>query len=251
MTAILSNFKPSTKDVKALVPILVSLFENLQLNVKSMFDDKRENFSTLLRENNTKINIMENEISTLKRDIVRLEDKLQDNDTLERRDTAILSGEKLPIPSPDENTSNLACALLKDNMNITVNTVEISTAHRLGGKNNKKSVIVKSCRRDIKNDLVTDSRRSKPDQFFVNECLTPQRQTISYVLRRAKQESPNIVSGSSSFDGKVYIWVKHPNPDAPGAKDLRHAINNHPRLVDFCNRTLNVPLSHFIKEWTH
>ena len=89
-------------------------------------------------------------------------------------------------------------------MNIT-DIVDISTAYRLDGKNNKKSIVVKFCRRDIKNDLVTASRRSKPDQFFVNECLTPQRQTISYVLRRAKQEFPNIVSGSSSFDGKVYV----------------------------------------------
>ena len=146
---ILSNFNPSSKDGKALVPVLVSLFENLQLNVKSMFDDMKENFSTLLKEKDKKINIMENEISILKRDIVKLEDKLQDNDTLERRDTVILSGEKLPIPSPNENTSNLVCALLKDNMNITVNTVDISTAHRLSAKNNKKSIIVKFCRRDI------------------------------------------------------------------------------------------------------
>ena len=56
-----------------------------------MFDDMKENFSTLLREKDEKVNIMENEICTLKRDIVKLEDKLQDNDTLERRDTVILS----------------------------------------------------------------------------------------------------------------------------------------------------------------
>ena len=43
-----------------------------------MFDDMKENFSTLLREKDEKINILENEISTLRRDIVKLDDKLQD-----------------------------------------------------------------------------------------------------------------------------------------------------------------------------
>ena len=72
--------------------------------------------------------------------------------------------------------------------------------------------------RNQKNESVTAFRRSKPDQFFVDEYLTPQRQIISHVLCRAKQEFPNIVSGSFSFDGKAYIWLKPPNLDAPGCK---------------------------------
>ena len=120
---------------------------------------------------------MENKIATLKYDIIKLEDKLQDNDSFERRDTVILSGEKLP--NLNENTSSIVRTQLKDNMNITVHTEDICTAYELGGKSNKKSIIVELCRRDIKNDLVTAYRRSQPDQFFfVNECLTPQRQTI-------------------------------------------------------------------------
>ena len=169
---ILSNFNPSTEDGKALVPILVSLFENLQPNVKSMFHDMKVNFSTLLKKKNVKINIMYNEISTIKRDIEKLEDKLQDDHTLQRRYTVILSSKKLPTPSPNQNILNIVCVLLKDNLIITVITDDISTTQKLGGNSNKKSIIVKLYRRDTKNDLVTASRRSKLNIFyFVNECL--------------------------------------------------------------------------------
>ena len=253
--SILGDFNPTSKDGKAIVPILVSLFQNFQDNFLAVFEKKFDDFKAdVLKssmEKDAKIERMENEMASLKHDLRKLEDKIEDNDSYERRDTVILSGHKLPNQTPNENTQNLVCSLIKDNLDVKINAEDISTAHRLGNRNDKKSIIVKFCRRDIKNDLFTASRRSKPDQFFINECLTPQRQTISYVLRRAKREFPTIVSGSATFDGKVYAWVKPPNPNAPGAKDLRHAVNNHSRLLDFCNRTLNVPLSHFIKEWTH
>ena len=91
----------------------------------------------------------------------------------------------------------------------------------------------------------------KPSKFFVNEFLTPARQTISYVLRKAKKEFPHVISGSTSFDGKVFVWVKPPNPDAPRARDLRVEVSSHSKLMDFCTKTLEKPLSHFIQEWTH
>ena len=47
------------------------------------------------------------------------------------------------------------------------------------------------------------------------------------------------------------MWVKPPNHQAKGAKDLKVAVNTHARLVEFCEKTLNKPLTHFIDDWTH
>ena len=249
---ILSDYNPKSKDGKDLIPILSSLLESFQYNFNMKFDDMQNKFFDQLKERDAKVMTLENEITGLKNDIQKLEDKIEENESYERRDTVILSGSKLPAYTSIENTPILVRDLLKKNLDVNIATDEISTAHRLGGKSpGGTSIIVKFCRRNTKNDLISASRTAKPTDFFINECLTPQRQTISYVLRRAKREFPNLISGSNSFDGKVYVWVKPPNPNAPGAKDLRHAINNHARLLDFCNKTLEKPLSHFIKEWTH
>ena len=115
----------------------------------------------------------------------------------------------------------------------------------------RRDIIVKFCRRDSKNDLVAASRRVKANQFFINESLTPLRQTIAFVLRKAKREFPEKISGSTTLDGKNYVWIQPPNPNAPGAKATRLAVHTHDRLTSFCEKTLGKPLTHFIDTWTH
>ena len=41
------------------------------------------------------------------------------------------------------------------------------------------------------------------------------------MLRKAKKEFLNIVSGSTTFDGKHFVWDKPPNPDARDARDIK------------------------------
>ena len=115
-----------------------------------------------MSENDAKIERMEKEMATLKHDLRKLEDKIEDNDSYERHDTVILSGHELPTQTPNENTRNLVCSLIKYNLDVKINAEDISTAHRLGKRNDNKSIIVKFCRRarDIKNDLFTSSQRS-------------------------------------------------------------------------------------------
>ena len=43
--------------------------------------------------------------------------------------------------------------------------------------------------------MLAAARRVKPDGLFLNESLTPQRQSISFALRNAKRQHPDIVSG--------------------------------------------------------
>ena len=77
------------------------------------------------------------------------------------------------------------------------------------------------------------------------------RQTIAYVLRAAKKDYPDIISGSTTLEGRNYVWTKPPNPEAVGAKDSRTAINNHEQLVRFCNNTLKCDLKKYVSVWVH
>ena len=257
---ILSDFNPKTKDCQALLPVLNNLFTKFQDNFQDILDSKlkdmRREFLEILKSKDEKVSALEIQVATLKSDLNKLDDKIQDQDSYERRDTVILSGKLIPAESNMENCAVIASNLAKEHLSVIFSPSDVSVAHRLTGNsrgsgNANKSIIIKFCRRDIKTDLLAASRRSKPRDLFVNESLTPQRQTISYVLRKAKQQFPLIISGSTSFDGKPHVWVKPPNPQAQGAKDSRYVITTYARLVDFCNKVLERPLTHFIKEWTH
>ena len=254
--SVLEDIQLSSKDGKAIVPAILSLFQNLQDSFTTMLDSFKQEFVSLLNEKDEKISALTTKVSVLEKHVERLEERIDDNDTYERRDTLIISGKKVPPSQQNENCFELVANILRNNLNISVNLSDISVCHRLGNKGpsqrpDRRSLIVKFCRRDLKMDIVNSARKKKPADLFCNECLTPCQQTISYVLRKAKRELPDLISGSATFEGKNFVWVKPPNPSAPGAKDLRLKISTHKKLEDFCNKTLKKPLSHFITEWTH
>ena len=218
-----------------------------------MFGELRDEFSKICEAQDAQIAELKNEVSVLKKHVDTLEEKIEENDNYERRDTLVFSGSAIPGIQTTEVCSELVTGLIKNILKINISPGDISTSHRMNTRRNStnQDIIAKFCRRNLKTDILNACRKTKPSNFFVNEFLTPQRQTIAYVLRRCKREFPNIVSGSSTFEGKVFVWVKPPNPSARGAKDLRMPINSYSRLVEFCEKTLQQPLSHFIAEWKH
>ena len=257
---VLSELNPKTNDTKALIPALITLFEKFEDNFVRMFDMKLENmrqdYLKEVRIRDDKILELESKIVCFEKRIVKLEDRIEENEQYERRDALVISGSTIPPEKKDENCNQLVKTLLKNNLNIEVQTDEISVTHRLSAKPNdqrveKRSIIVKFCKRSTKVDVLSSARRKKADNFYVNESLTPIAQTISYVLRKAKRQHPDKISGSTTFDGKNFVWVKPPNPNAPGAKCSRHSVTNYERLSHFCARVLETPLTSFIEQWSH
>ena len=251
-TEIFSSISPTTNDCKKLIPALKTLFESMQMNFEQMFSDFKSEFFAEIRKKDEEIAELRSEVSSLKTIVNKLEDQLDDNDAYERRDTLIFSGSSLPNFQQNENCPDLLRNIIKDNLNIVLPPDGISACHRLGSKSasqrpDTRPIIAKFCQRSTKNDILSAARKLRRPQFFANESLTPPRQTIAYVLREAKKEFPNIISGCSTRDGHVCVWMKPPNPDA---RAVRHNINNKKHLEDFCRGTLKKPLSYFT-EWTH
>ena len=91
--------------------------------------------------------------------------------------------------------------------------------------------------------VLTAARRVKSSNLYINESLTPTREAISYALRKAKRAMPDKISGSNSFDGRVYVWVKP--PDA-AARSVRTPINTIEKLKKFCEQTLGRPMQDFL-----
>lgn len=180
-----------------------------------------------------------------------MEEKIDDADAYERRDTVIVSGKAVPTVTDGESCLQIVSDLLKNELKLIVPATDISTAHRLGKRPatqqpDNRSIIVKLCRRDLKKDILDACRQLKPE-MYVNESLTPTRNTIMYVLRKAKRKCPDKISGCISIDGRVCVFVKPPNPDAPGARNSRMFVNTPHKLELFCHDILETPLATFIE----
>ena len=145
---------------------------------------------------------------------------------------------------------SIVCELVKHKLKIIISPGDISTAHRLGKKPanqqpNKRNLIVKVCRRDLKRDILTACRSLKP-RLFVNESLTPMRNSIMYVLRHAKRK-PNRLVGCSSLDGRVFAWIKKDDDAGPHERNLRVPINTQMKLDTFCRDVLHEPVTNVFK----
>ena len=249
---VLSGINPTTSDCKKLIPTLKSLFESMDMKFEEKLDQFTQNFFDKLKQKDEQIAELRSEVSSLKTIVHKLEDQLDDNDAYERRDTLIFSGSSLPTANENENCAEIIRNLAQEKLRIILPQDGISACHRLGTKSStqrpdNRPIITKFCQRNVKTDVLMAARKLRSPQIFVNESLTPPRQTIFYVLRKAKKEFPGLISGCSTRDGRVYAWLKPPREDA---RPIRRPINNRKDLEDFCQRTLNKELSHFTN-WTH
>ena len=84
-----------------------------------------------------------------------------------------------------------------------------SIANRIGkhlaNNPDRQKTLVKHFRRDLKVDLIGAEKTMKPSNFYISESLTPQNETISNVLRRARKDFDQIISGSTPVDEINYV----------------------------------------------
>ena len=91
----------------------------------------------------------------LKCSISKLEEKIEDAEAYERRDTLVFSGAGIPTAVVGENSSQMLCDLIEEKLKIKISKSDICTAHRIVQKPtnqqpNKRKIIAKLCHRDLK-----------------------------------------------------------------------------------------------------
>ena len=194
----------------------------------------------------------------LKEEVSSLKGLIDDADCYERKDTVILSGSKVPQVVNGENCIENVRKIIKSELKLEISPNEISTAHRLGPKPNsqaadKRSFIVKLCRRDLKRELIIASKKqASPIGLYVNESITPTRQSILYTLRQIKRSHPQVLSGCTSIEGRVYAFTKPAKPAAStrSSRDTRHLVNTREALQKFCNEVVKEPLERFLQNYS-
>lgn len=246
--AMFTQTKISTAKLSEDGKLIVDAINRHLLEMKQEFIEK-------LEEKNKLVEDLRIEVDTLKLKVSNMEEKLDDADAYERRDTLLFSGSDVPHGLDGENCANIVIDLVKDKLKLNLQRSDLSVCHRLGRKPvsqqpDKRNIVVKLCRRDLKADILYACRQVKPN-MYVNESLTPIRGTIMYVLRQMKKKFPDKVSGCSSLDGKVFAWVRPAGPAVAGSRNARWPINSLLKLQQFSTDVLNTPLTSFIETWPH
>ena len=248
---VLNSLKPSTKDGREIKSALLAFVEDFKAQFNDMFVEMKNEFLEITRSKDNRIQELEDEVTLLKNQLSKFEEKIEDQDAYERRDTLIISGDNVPVVTPNENCSQLVTELMRDNLNLTLNASEISVSHRLGPKPtsqkpDKRKIIIKLCRRDDKINIIRCARRVKPEKLFINESLTIQRQQVIMSLRKAKRQFPNLISGVTSIEGSVYAWTRPTATSTNTTRDTRHKINGFQQLENFCQNHLQLPSANFL-----
>jgi len=208
-------------------------------------DGIRDTFQQLLDERDERIATLESEVSSLKGSLVKFEEQFDDNESLFRKNDIILSGNDIPLVASGEDCSKLACAAIKSKLKVNIKPADIAKAQRIGRptatqRPDRRNILVKFYRDDMKNDLLIACRQSKPSDFYISENLIPKRSSILYNLRQAKKKYPSIVAGCSSRDMKIYAWIKPNDQNTSNARNSRMMINTLHKWRSFCREVLHV-----------
>ena len=248
-----SSTKPSTKSSTQDFPFPHNL------DVSKLSSDGKEivavlitYFDQILQAKDAVIEDLQGTVSNLKTRVSKLEEQVDANSAYERRDALIISGD-IPEAAPGENCNNLVRSLLREQIKINLNADDISVAHRIGRKPktqgpDKRNLIFKLCRRDVKRDIIHACKQVKP-KFYVNESLTPLRSTIMYVLRQAIKRNKNVIGSCKSIDGNIIAWLPTPTGSTQVTNYRRIILNTKSALVDFLHTHINAKIEDFIDVW--
>ena len=251
---------------KTIIATMESKFEELNSQIESL----KAEFSLLINSKNEEISALNEQVDFLKARVIKLENSIDDEDAYVRRDTVIFSGSSVPEVKNGEICSNLIHDLVRDKLKINLNHNDISVAHRIGKKpinqgTDKRGIMVKLCRRETKNELISANRNLKSSNanstLYINESLTPKRRSILFALRQMKRQHPTIIAGCSTYDGRVYAYTK-PAPvqstspasststaHSSSTRNVRHLVNCHASLTEFCRKYIKLPLDNFLDSW--
>ena len=199
---------PDTVASPALAPSDINL-SKLAPESRELFNCITLYFDRIMAEKDSRISKLEEEAARMKDRIDTLENELDSNAAYLRRETLIISGD-IPIGHRNENCKSIIVDMLRQGVNINVSANDISVAHRVGILRqqgpDRRGIMFKLCRRDLKYDILSACRQQKP-KFFINESLTPTRNRILYILRRSKQKYPAKIRSIRSFEGSVTVYL--------------------------------------------
>lgn len=227
--------------------------EEMKADFKSCFDGLRNDVRSGFEERDTKIVSIMKEVDALKKEVCDQRLAAVEQDAYTRRDSLIFSGDSIPAVTSGEDCTQIVRKIVREQLKMNIDPL-MSTAHRLGkppsgasNKPDKRDIIVRFCQRDDKFRIHEATRKAKINGLYANESLTPTRRRIHLALLDMKRKHRDLVRGTMTHNGKIFVFTK-PAPNAsPTARSIRTEINSMERLSSFCAGFIKQPLENYLK----
>lgn len=202
-------------------------------------------FEEVIKIKEEKIFFLESQVSIMSEEMKKLNSRIDDIESEQRSSTVIISGSKVPSVIHGEDTSRVACDLIKRELKYELHPDKVSIAYRIGKKPNTQSpdnrnILLKVRSRDDKQDLFNACKSFKPPNIFMNESLIPKRAKVLYYIRQAKRQFPDKIAACGSSGGRVFVYVKSSNP---ADRNNRMVINDIDELDAWAMRIIGKKLS--------
>ena len=213
--------------------------------------------------------VLKEEVRILTNRVQTMENKQDTANQYSRQDSIIISPKKnssgtfLPDTIPNytnsENTKTLVRQLFKDHLRLELQDNDISVTHRLQPvkkprsssepSHDRRNIVIRFCRKDLVGTVFRHCKEQNPP-FFVNESLTPVRNSICYALRMLKKKHYQIAK-VRTFKGIPRVFLsatrttRNRTASSTSARDqnlTRIDISSVLELEDFVKNKLNTTL---------
>ena len=216
-------------------------------------DILKSEFTEKIKEKDKEIAIVKSELNSVWTRLAQLEERHDDAEAYERRNTLIISGDGVPEASQGENCTAIVSNMIREKLRMNISAGDIFVSHRIGQKPrsaqhvDRRNIIVKLCRRNLKDELLSMCRFLRPN-IYLNESLTPTRSTILSALRKVKRMLPDKISGCKSESGRVYVFLKNES-DESHRRNKKILVNTRLKLEDMCRTVFNVSVNDLVSSW--
>ena len=162
----------------------------------------------------------------------------------------------VPTDTRDEDCKAIVINVMKEQLQLIINPSDISVAHRVGLRKHqspdRRNIVFKLCRRDLKYDILSACRQQRP-KFFVNESLTPTRNKILSILRRAKNKHPSTIKSLRSYEGSITVYLspkgRPTSQNQPLSQLRRVTVNTQRQLRGMLEEELQCSLEDLCSQW--
>ena len=166
------------------------------------YKKKNDQLTTQLETLNAKIetsternNNLQSELQQIRNETV-LQKKKEEAEVLSRN--LLLTGPEVPLPTPDENLSNITIDLIRRTTRYPLNENQIASTKRFGkkpegGKQDKRGILVKFHTKETKVEIVKNNIYTRTSGFYVNELLTREVNELFWEVRNLKKQHPDLI----------------------------------------------------------
>lgn len=137
-------------------------------------------FEDRIKALEAKVDLLSEKLDGARKEALLANEKLEQ---YSRRNTLRIFG--LPVRHKDEDTDKVIVELFNEKLGVPVTAADIDCCHRLHSKDNARSpILVKFCRRSVKNRVYYSKKKLKGTKIVIFEDLTKMRTEL---LKRARE----------------------------------------------------------------